>query len=154
MLRFIIPAAAAIAFASPIQAHLWETKAEITARLGRPTRIDKDPNGEIFTYKFEQFSVSVTFLRGRSQRELYARNDRMSQITPRDIDHIVSMNTHSDATWQASERVFCLVPKGGGHPIAVAAYVFGTKPPFLALFTTEFVKKAGKGPGDWMKIPS
>jgi hypothetical protein len=153
MLRAFTLAAAAIAFSSPVQAHLWESKAEVGARLGRPVRIDKDPTGDIVTYDFKQFRVSVTFLHGRSQRELYAHTDHKSQITPQEIDHIISMTTHGDATWQVSEGVFCLVPKGGEHPIALAAYVFGTKPPFLAVVTAEFVEKFRQGPGDWMKVP-
>ena len=144
MLRFIIPAAAAIACASPIQAHLWETRAQITARLGRPMRIDKDPTGDVFRYKFEKYRVSVTFLRERSQREVYTHADRKSQLTRREADRILSMNTHGDATWQFSKKLFALIPKGGGHPIAGAAYIVGNKPPYLVLITTEFVKKAGK----------
>jgi hypothetical protein len=132
-----------LAILTEADARLWETKAQIDARYGKPIRVDKDPNGDLYTYRFKQCYVLVTFLDGKSQSELYLRTDYASRLTSREIQEIFSMNTVGNSSWRTSDGIFALVPKAGGHPIAVAAYSANDKPPILGLSTADFVKKSG-----------
>jgi hypothetical protein len=134
-------------------ARLWETKAEITARFGKPLRIDKDSAGDLYTYRFQQFNVVVTFLDGKSQSELYVRSDYTSRFTQQQVQQILSMNTLRETSWRTSEGTFALVPKAGGHPVAVGAYSPDTSPPVVGVCTADFVKKSGWLPGNQKKIP-
>jgi hypothetical protein len=154
MLRTIILATAVVVFTVVhTDARLWETKAEIGARFGKPIRIDKDPAGDLYTYRFQQFNVVVTFLDGKSQSELYVRSDYTSRLTQKQVQEILSMNTIRNTGWRTSEGIFALVPKAGGHPVAVGAYSPDASPPVLGVCTADFVKKSGWLPGNQKKIP-
>jgi hypothetical protein len=154
MLRLItVTAVALVIGAARVDARLWETKAEISARFGKPLRVDRDPAGDLYTYSFQQLNVVVTFLDGKSQSELYHRSDLKGGLTQQQIHQILSINTLRDTSWQTSEGIFVLVRKAGGHPIAVGAYSSDASPPILGISTADFVKKSGWLPGNQKKIP-
>ena len=84
MLRAItVFTAAARAFVCRLAgACLCETKAELDARYGKPTRILNDAIGKHYIYRFKQFRVLVSLLDGKNSRsEVYSHSDNNSPIT-------------------------------------------------------------------------
>src|SRR3712207_2018087 len=100
---FIVAVAVLCTCSAHVSARLWETQAQLEKRCGKPSSVNKDPNGDIYTYHVEQYEVLVTFLDRRSQSELYVRRDSRP-LTPQDIQKILSMNAAGN-TWRKSEGI-------------------------------------------------
>jgi hypothetical protein len=121
-------------------ARLWETKAELDKRYGKPANYEKNEDGDNFAYVFGEFEVIVTLLGGKSQSELYSRRDGQS-LMPDQISMILSLNALGN-DWRLNEEgVYCLVKPAGGRPIALAIYELFSGPPVLGVCTPDFVKK-------------
>jgi hypothetical protein len=147
MLRAIaLFTAAATAFVCrSADARLWETKAELDARYGKPTRTYNDADGKHYIYRFKQYQVQVMLLDGKSQIELYHHINN-SGLTPTEIQMFLSLNALGNSWRVTEEGMFALVKPSGGDPIAVGMYVPGASPPSLSVLTADFAKKAGLPP--------
>jgi hypothetical protein len=92
MLRAItlFTAAATVFVCRYAGACLWETKAELDARYGKPISTFDNAYGKNYIYRFKQFQVLVTLLGGKSQSEVYQHSNnnksaqaRIDSATPR-----------------------------------------------------------------------
>jgi hypothetical protein len=149
MLRAItlFTVAAAAFVCRSADARLWETKAELDARYGKPTRILSDAVGKHYIYRFKQFHVDVVLLDGKSQCERYYHSNNNSGLTSTEIETLLSLNALGN-NWHETEQewMFALVKPSVRDPIAVGLYLPGASPPILAVVTADFAKKAGLPP--------
>jgi hypothetical protein len=107
------------------EARLWESIAQTEARYGRA--LQKFPDGsrgdEQRKYRFREFYVLVTFVRGRSEEEMYFHADGKTPFSERDIQLFLDINS-GGKRWQKSREV-PVWTLGGGRPeswSALAAY--------------------------------
>jgi hypothetical protein len=137
--RLLIVILAIAMLSTSVSARLWETKAELDKRYGKPENNEKNEYGDNFTYRFGEFWVDVTLLEGKSQSELYSRRDGQA-LMPDQINTILSLNALGNE-WRLSEGVYCLAKPASGHSIAVGIYEPFSDPPVLRVCTPDFVKK-------------
>lgn len=148
----------AIALVPTGKAGLWESRAVVEARYGKPLRVEGNENqGTVCTYNFKRFHVVVTFLNGQSQSELYYRSDN-KYLAPIEIGKLMETNSRENYTWYPTNQMFALIPrwpgfpnetpaKKRGPPIAIAARFPDTAYPWsFHICTAEFVKKFGATP--------
>jgi hypothetical protein len=151
MLRSItlLTAAAATAFVcQSADARLWETKAELAARYGKPIRTFDNAYGKNYIYRFKQFEVQVVLLDGKSQSEVYRHSNNNSDLTLKETETLLSLNRLGNG-WRGTEEkgMYALVKPSGGDPIAVALWGFQSQPMgILMVVTADFAKKAGLPP--------
>jgi hypothetical protein len=123
---------------------LWETKPEIEARYGHPTRVEDHVVGKTYVYNYNRITVLVTFLNGKSQSEVYSRTDG-KYLVPVEVVHLLELNTVAKHTWAMANGMFVLVNSvRKGKPIAIAArYPDTAYPRRFSFCTADFVKKFG-----------
>src|SRR6476620_6318349 len=89
----------AIALVPTGKAGLWESRAVVEARYGKPLRVEGNENqGTVCTYNFQRFHVVVTFLNGQSQSELYYRSDN-KLLAPIEILKLQLMTSRENYIW-------------------------------------------------------
>src|SRR5436189_3657199 len=110
MLKFLA-IIVALAVCSSAEARLWDTKAELDARYGKPARYEKDADGDNYTYRFKGFEVLITMLASKSQSELYYRSDAHG-LTPEQVKTVLALNALGN-DWRFNDGVYCLVRPGG-----------------------------------------
>ena len=148
MSRIILIGLLAIVFVPTSKAVLWESRAMVEARYGKPLRVQGNENqGTICTYDFGRFHVVVTFLNGQSQSELYYRSDN-KYLVPIEVLKLQLMNVRKNYVWEMNRGMFVLVDaQRRGKPIAIAARFPDTENPWsLHICTAEFVQKFGTNP--------
>jgi hypothetical protein len=127
---------------------LWETKAELDARYGKPIRTFDNEYGKNYIYRFKQFEVQVVLFDGKSQSEVYRHSNDNSDLTLKEWETLLSLNQLGNG-WRATEEkgMFALVKPSGGDPIAVALWGLKSQPMgILMVVTADFAKKAGLPP--------
>ncbi len=138
--------------ASRADARLWETIAQAESRYGHALqKFPGDAAGEEQRkYRYKDFYVLVTFLRGRSDDEKYFHVDAKSPFSDRDIQFFLSMTSGGKAWRKSGELPVWTL---GGSSVeswkALAAYypkVPGTTVPGFGVCTLARAKKE-------MKIP-
>jgi len=142
MNRIILIGLLAIAFVPTGKAGLWESRAVVEARYGKPLRVEGNENqGTVCTYNFQRFHVVVTFLNGQSQSELYYRSDN-KRLVPVEVLKLQSMNLRENYVWTVGNGMFVLVDaQRRGKPIAIAARFPDTTYPWsFHICTAELVK--------------
>jgi hypothetical protein len=147
MLRaFIVIAFAALA-TPRVEARLWETIAQTETRYGPALqKFPGDARGEEQRkYRYKDFYILVTFVRGRGDDEKYFHVDGKTPFSERDIQFFLKM-TSDGKPWQKSGDV--PVWTLGGASVeswkALAAYypkVPGTAIPGLGICTLARAKK-------------
>ena len=148
MSRIILIGLLAIVFVPTSKAVLWESRAVVEARYGKPLRTEgNEKEGTVCTYNFPRFHVVVTFLNGQSQSELYYRSDNQ-RLVPREILKLQLMNVRKNYVWEMYQGMFVLVDaQRRGKPIAIAVRFPDAEYPWsLHICTAEFVQKFGTNP--------
>jgi hypothetical protein len=148
MNRIILIGLLAIAFDPTGNAALWESRAMVEGRYGKPLRVEgNESQGTVCTYNFQRFHVVVTFLNGQSQSELYYRSDNQ-RLAPIENLKLQLMNARENYLWEMRNGMFVLLnAQRGGKPIAIAARFPDTLYPWsFHICTAEFVKKFGVAP--------
>ena len=79
----------ALLICSPALARIGETKKEIADRYGEPLSSNPDPVLPARAYKYQGFSIYVTFENGRSSSEMYEKAGRM---TMEEVDGLLAAN--------------------------------------------------------------
>jgi hypothetical protein len=154
MNRILLIGLLAIAFVSIGKAALWESRAVVEARYGKPLRVEgNEDKGTVCTYNFRRFHVVVTFLNDQSQSELYYRSDNQ-RLVPIEILKLQSMTRRENYVWTVGNGMFVLVDaQRRGKPIAIAVrFPDYTYPWSFHICTAEFVKKFGVTPK--VKVPT
>ncbi len=84
-------------------ARIGETEAEIKARYGAPilTLPAQDDAGLTKCYLSDGFSIAVTYVAGRSAREMLAKADK-SEITEKEINRLLQANS-GGSSWHAQQ---------------------------------------------------
>ncbi len=84
-------------------ARIGETEAEIKARYGAPilTLPAQDDAGLTKCYLSDGFSIAVTYVAGRSAREMLAKADK-SEITEKEINRLLEANS-GGSSWNAQQ---------------------------------------------------
>lgn len=84
-------------------ARIGETEAEIKARYGAPifTLPSQDDAGLTKCYLSDGFSIAVTYVAGRSAREMLAKADK-SEITEKEINRLLEANS-GGSSWNAQQ---------------------------------------------------
>ncbi len=147
MLRALTSFALAVLALSHADARLWETIADTEARYGRALRKfpGKERGEEMRKYRYKDFYVLVTFVRGRSDDEKYFHVDGKTRFCAREIQFFLAL-TSGGQPWQKSSElpVWTL----GGREVeswkALAAYypkVPGTTIPGFGVCTLARAKK-------------
>lgn len=148
MNRIILVGLLGIASVPTVQAGLWQSKAVVEARYGKPLRAEgNEKEGTVCTYNFQRFHVVVTFLNGQSQSELYYRSDN-KRLVPVEILKLQSMTLRENYIWTVGNGMFVLVDaQRRGKPIAIAVrFPDYTYPWSFHICTAEFVKRFGVTP--------
>lgn len=153
MNRIVLIAMFAVLFLSSARARLWENRAQMETRYGKPLKVE----GDVATYNFQRLHVLVTFVNGQSQSELYYRSDN-KYLVPIEVLKLDEMNSRENYTWVPSGRISVLIPRWPDFPnetnlkkrgpvIAISARFPDTRNPWsLHICTAEFAKKFGTTP--------
>jgi hypothetical protein len=93
----------ALLFSASAAARIGETEAEVQTRYGNPAFIlpSTVENSLTKCYLSEGLSIAVTYMKGRSVRETFAKADR-SKLTEKEIQRLLKRNA-GGATWNAQE---------------------------------------------------
>ena len=148
MNRIILVGLLGIVSVPTVNAGLWESRAVVEARYGKPLRAEgNEKEGTVCTYNFQRFHVVVTFLNGQSQSELYYRSDN-KRLVPREILKLQSVTLRENYIWTVGNGMFVLVDaQRRGKPIAIAVrFPDYTYPWSFHICTAEFVKRFGLTP--------
>jgi len=81
---------------------LWQSEAQLTARYGDPTEIQRwdrrDPAQRVFTYSVKDLQLQVRFLKGLSHSAIYQHRDGRSFV-PSEVTALLEANSAGQA-WQ------------------------------------------------------
>ncbi len=94
---------AALLFSGTATARIGETEAEVQTRYGDPIFMLPSTVEASLTkcYLSDGFSIAVTYMKGRSVREMFAKADK-SKLTEKEIQRLLKGNA-GGATWNAQE---------------------------------------------------
>jgi hypothetical protein len=92
-------------------ARLWENRAQVETRYGKPLKVE----GDVATYNFQRLHVLVTFVNGQSQSELYYRSDNKYLVLI-EVLKLDEMNSRENYTWVPSGRISVLIPRWPDFP--------------------------------------
>lgn|GEM_PF-1783863 len=105
--KLFLTLAVALAVAGRTEARIGDKEAEIHARYGDPiaqlTAKTRDP-GAVKCYFWKGYIVAVTYLGGRSAREIFTKANN-SHLTAAEIDAVLKANA-GGLKWQAEEIVY------------------------------------------------
>jgi hypothetical protein len=98
----LILALAATRLATASMPDLWQSEAQLTARYGDPTEIQRwdrsDPAQRVFTYRVKDLQLQVRFLKGLSHSAIYEHRDGRS-FAPSEVTALLEANSAGQA-WQ------------------------------------------------------
>jgi hypothetical protein len=132
----------------PLLARLGETKGQLDARYGASVKqLKADSGEEMFEYRHSDFFVVVTFVRGKSESEIYAHQDGKTPLSEKEIKSFLNINSFGKH-WERSPDI-PVWSLGGSDPstwIALAAY-YPKSPnivaPGLGIMTITYAKQHG-----------
>jgi hypothetical protein len=120
-----------LAAASAALARVGETRAQVQARYGLPDLImDPDELGNNQArYSFNEFTITIAFVNGRSERERYWKNGQ-KPLLDEEITLLLAANVGEGTTWKMEKKH--LWKRSDGKMVAV---FFGD---FLDILTTSY----------------
>ncbi|MEY2487368.1 MAG: hypothetical protein QOH39_3016 [Verrucomicrobiota bacterium] len=132
------------ALSSTGTARLWDTERQVEAQYG--AAIEKTENdaeqGKLYTYRYKDFYVMVTFDDGKSQNELYIHQDQKTPFSSEEIEVFLDMNSFGQRWHKETEDPMWILGDGK----AMAAYyphLGKSETPSLGICTQEHAKRHG-----------
>jgi hypothetical protein len=117
------------------RAALWQTRAQIKATYGQPIRRCEDPPGNVFwLYHFRRLDVLVTFVRGRSHREVFYRA-RTEPLTRRELQFLLRANSAGQSWGRSRNKEWSL----GQASLALAQH--DTDDNSMVFYTSDYLKR-------------
>jgi hypothetical protein len=154
MMRAILLAASLILSVHQAHARLGETAAELEARYGHSIGQRLERGEESRVYKYEDFSIKVTFLNGKSAQEIYIHQDRKTPLSEKEIQSFLDLNSMGkrwekySKHWVAEIEADEIGWRLGGPDVKdwVAVAIYFPKPladaaPWLSVETIEYARK-------------
>jgi hypothetical protein len=150
MMRAKLLAAALVLSTHQAHGRLGETAGELEARYGQSIKtFDSLPAGEeSLAYKYNDFSIKVTLVDGKSAQEIYIHQDRKTPLNEKEIQSFLDLNSMGKR-WEKSaksQEAFGWRLGGPGPKDWVALAIYFPKPsgdvaPWLCVETIQYAKK-------------
>jgi hypothetical protein len=133
--RFGLVAFVALISLADARAALWQTRAQVNATYGQPVRRCEDPPGYVFwLYRFRRMDVLVTFVRGRSHREVFYRA-RTESLTKGEVRFLLRANSAGHSWRQSRNQEWSL----GKSSLALAQQ--DTDDNSMVFYTSDYLKR-------------
>ena len=155
-MRAILLAAALVLSTHQAHGRLGETAGELEARYGQSIKtFESLPAGEeSLAYKYNDFSIKVTFVDAKSAQEIYIHQDRKTPLNEKEIQSFLDLNSMGKRWEKSSKYWFAKIEAdeigwrlGGPDPkdwVALAVYFpkpLGDVAPWLSVETIEYARK-------------